>query len=57
MTEKTRYTDEELEEFRALINEKLARAEREYENLCASLRHDDGNGVADTSPTLKTLED
>lgn len=57
MTEKTRYTDEELEEFRALILEKLEKAEKEYENLCSVLRHDDGNGVTDTSPTFKALED
>lgn len=57
MTEKTRYTDEELEEFRTLILEKLEKAEKEYENLCSVLRHDDGNGVTDTSPTFKALED
>lgn len=57
MTEKNRYTDEELEEFRTLILEKLAVAEKEYENLCAVLRHTDGNGVTDTSPTFKALED
>ncbi len=55
--EKTRYTDEELEEFRALILEKLERAEREYENLCSSLRNNDGNGTSDTSPTFKALEE
>jgi len=57
MNEKTRYSDEELEEFRQLIMEKLERAEREYENLCNSLRNTDGNGTADTSPTFKALED
>ena len=30
MAEKTRYTDEELEEFRVLINEKLAVAQSDY---------------------------
>ncbi len=57
MNEKTRYSDEELEEFRQLIMEKLERAEREYGNLCNSLRNTDGNGTADTSPTFKALED
>ena len=33
MAEKTRYTDEELEEFRTLINEKLEVAKAEYEHL------------------------
>ena len=31
MAEKTRYTDEELEEFRQIINEKMALAKRDYE--------------------------
>ncbi|MGM9846146.1 MAG: TraR/DksA family transcriptional regulator [Muribaculaceae bacterium] len=57
MAEKTRYTDEELEEFRALINEKLAVAQREYESLRSSLTNADGNDVADTSPTYKVLEE
>lgn len=57
MTEKKRYSDEELEEFRQLILEKLEKAEKEYENLCTSLRNTDGNGTADTSPTFKALED
>ena len=57
MTEKTRYSDEELEEFRQLILEKLEKAEREYENLCNSSRNTDGNGTADTSPTFKALEE
>ena len=33
MAEKTRYTDEELEEFRQIINEKLALAKRDYDKL------------------------
>jgi len=57
MTEKKRYSDEELEEFRQLILAKLEKAEREYENLCSSLRNTDGNGTSDTSPTFKALED
>ena len=57
MAEKTRYTDEELEEFRQLILEKLEKAEREYDNLCNSLRNNEGNGTADTSPTFKALEE
>lgn len=30
MAEKTRYSDEELEEFRGIINDKLALARRDY---------------------------
>lgn len=57
MTEKTRYTDEELEEFRAIILEKLEKAQHEYENLRQSLMNSDGNDTADTSPTFKVLEE
>lgn len=57
MDEKKRYSDEELEEFRQLILEKLERAEHEYENLCSTLRNTEGNGTTDTSPTFKTLEE
>lgn len=34
---KKRYSDEELEEFRALILEKLEKAQKEYDELCASI--------------------
>ena len=57
MTEKTRYTDEELEEFRQIINEKLALAKRDYDQLMASLTNKDSNDVDDTSPTYKALEE
>lgn len=57
MTEKTRYTDEELEEFKILINQKLDKARNEYEKLRADVMNTDGNGTADTSPTFKVLED
>lgn len=57
MGEKTRYTDEELEEFRQLILEKLDKAKAEYEGLKASITNSDGNDVTDTSPTFKVLEE
>ena len=55
MAEKTRYSDAELEEFRAIINEKLELAQRDYELLKASLTGADGTD--DTSPTYKVLEE
>lgn len=33
MAEKTRYSDEELEEFRAIINEKLRLARRDFNSM------------------------
>ena len=57
MAEKTRYSDEELEEFRILIQEKLDKAMREYKEYCSYVNNTDGNDVNDTSPTFKTLEE
>jgi len=57
MSEKTRYSDEELEEFRGIINEKLQVAKQEYENYRAAITNADGNDTVDTSPTYKVLEE
>ena len=57
MSEKTRYSDEELEEFRAIIAEKLEAAKGEYENLRATVMNTDGNDTGDTSPTFKNMEE
>ncbi len=56
MAEKTRYTDAELEEFRALIHEKLAKAQAEYDQLHQMLLGNESD-VHDTSPTFKVLEE
>jgi len=57
MSEKTRYTDAELEEFRTIILDKLEKAHSDYELLKASLTNMDGNDITDTSPTFKVLEE
>lgn len=57
MTEKTRYSDEELEEFRSIIMDKLQKARLDYDMLKSSVMNSDGNDVADTSPTFKVLEE
>ncbi len=57
MTEKTRYSDEELAEFKQLILDKLAVAKRDYESMMGTLMNTDNNGVDDTSPTYKALEE
>ena len=54
---KTRYTDEELEEFRAIILEKLEKAKAEYRTLREVVMHNGGNDIEDTAPTFKTVED
>ena len=57
MAEKKRYSDEELEEFRVIINEKLTLAKRDYNAMMRQLMNKDGNDVDDTSPTYKVLEE
>lgn len=57
MSEKTRYSDEELLEFKELIEGKLALALREYEEMKASLMNANSNDVEDTMPTYKNLEE
>ena len=54
---KVRYSDEELEEFRAIIDEKLKVARASYKELMAQLNHSNSNDVVDTSPTYKQLEE
>lgn len=53
---KSRYSDEELAEFKALIEKKLAAAREEldfYVKLCQN----DGNETTDTSPAFLGMED
>lgn len=57
MAEKTRYSDEELEEFRSIINDKLKLARRDYSKMMKTLMNADGNDVEDTSPTYKILKE
>ena len=57
MSEKTRYTDEELEVFKKVIMEKLDLAKREYDQMMDVLMNRGGNGVDDTQPTYKILEE
>ena len=57
MTEKKRYSDEELEEFRTIINEKPRLARRDFDSMMKQIMNADGNDVDDTSPTYKALEE
>jgi len=56
-TEKVRYSDAELQEFKELILQKLETARKDYEELRAAITHSASNGVEDTSPTFKVLEE
>lgn len=55
--EKVRYSDEELQEFKELILEKLAKAKEEYEALKGTVNLSASNDTEDTSPTFKVLEE
>ncbi len=57
MAEKTRYSDEELKEFKELILDKLEKAKEDYDLLKSSITQEDGNDTQDTSPTFKVLEE
>jgi RNA polymerase-binding transcription factor DksA len=56
-TEKTRYSDSELIEFKELILEKIRIAREELNALASSLSNPNLNGTDDTAGTYKTLED
>lgn len=53
--EKNSYSPEELQEFREIIEKKLAKARRNYDLLVSTLDTNDGNDITDTTPTYKNL--
>jgi DnaK suppressor protein len=55
--EKTKYSAEELEEFRLIIEKKLDDARRDYDLLKSAFSNKDDHGTDDTSPTFKLLEE
>lgn len=55
--EKLRYSDEELEEFRQIILEKLDNAQNDLKLLQEAYTQSDVHGTNDTSPTFKVLEE
>lgn len=57
MSEKTRYTDEELQEFKTIIEEKLEVARQQYEDVISSMNKRNSNDIDDTLPTYHALEE
>lgn len=55
--EKTRFSDEELAEFKQIILEKLDKAKQDYDILKSTITQGDSNDIQDTSPTFKVLEE
>ena len=56
-TIKNRYSDQDLEEFKNLINEKLKVAHVDYSLLVGSLSHNDDHGTDDTGRSFNMMED
>lgn len=57
VSEKNRYSDDELSEFKFLIIDKLENARKELTNLQTALTHSNEHGTDDTASTFKMLED
>ena len=54
---KTKYSDEELEEFKKIILEKLEKARHDLKMLTDAYTNNNEHGTNDTSPTFKILEE
>lgn len=55
--EKTRYSNDELQEFKDIIERKLEEAKNDYELLKSAFSNKDDHGTDDTSPTFKLMEE
>lgn len=55
--EKTRYSDEELEEFKVIIIDKLEKAKEDLKMLTEAYTNNNDHDINDTSPTFKVLEE
>ena len=56
MSEKNKYSDADLAEFKELIEAKLKEAHRDLDMLNSAISNDN-NGTDDTSPSFKMMED
>lgn len=52
-----RYSDDDLQEFKEIILNKIARAEKDLELLRSTFKNGAGNGTEDTSPTFKSFDE
>ncbi len=55
--DKVRYSDEELQEFKHIIEEKINKAEHDLSLLKETFVNDKSNSTDDTSPTFKAFEE
>ena len=52
-----RYSDNDLQEFKGIILEKIEQSEKDLESLRSSFKNGSGNGTDDTSPTFKSFDE
>ena len=54
---KVKYTEEDLKEFKAIINKKIARAQEDLALLEAAYKNDANNGTDDTLSSFKSFDE
>lgn len=52
-----RYSDDDLQEFKGIILNKIERAEKDLELLQTSFKNGSDNGTEDTSPTFRSFDE
>ena len=53
----SRYSDNDLEKFRAIIHHKIDKAKHDLELIKSAYMNDHNNGTEDTSPTFKAFDE
>jgi len=54
---KLKYSEEDLQEFKGIIEKKIERAEEDFALLKAAYKNDSNNGTDDTSPSFKSFDE
>ena len=54
---KVRYSDQDLAEFKSIIEEKIKHAQEDLGLIESTFKNDSNNGTDDTSPTFKAFEE
>ena len=54
---KVKYSDEDLQEFKEIIDKKIERAESDLALLQSAYKNDANNGTEDTSPSFKSYDE
>jgi len=57
MDKSNNYSDQALQEFKTIIEEKIAKAQKDLELIRSAYMNDGNNGTDDTSPTFKAFEE